>query len=120
MLDEFDSSLHPTAVEAIINLFHDDAINVNKAQLIFNTHNPAYLNRFLCRRDELKFVEKRRNAQGSEHWSLSDFGTKGPGGVRSGDNFMRDYLRGSYGAIERIRLDDIMEDTVNRAGETEH
>ena len=42
LIDEFDTSLHPMVVMNIINIFHDDTINKNHAQLIFNTQNPIF------------------------------------------------------------------------------
>ena len=41
VVDEFDASIHPMALMSIINIFHNDDINIHHAQLIFNTHNPA-------------------------------------------------------------------------------
>lgn len=58
VVDEFDASIHPMALMSIINLFHNDDINTRHAQLIFNTHNPVFLNSNLFRRDEIKFVER--------------------------------------------------------------
>ena len=42
VMDEFDASIHPMALMNIINIFHNDDINKNHAQLIFNTHNPIF------------------------------------------------------------------------------
>ena len=36
IVDEFDASIHPMALMSITNIFHNDEINVHKAQLIFN------------------------------------------------------------------------------------
>ena len=58
VMDEFDASIHPMALMNIINVFHNDGINKNYAQLIFNTHNPIFLDSSLLRRDEIKFVER--------------------------------------------------------------
>lgn len=58
VVDEFDASIHPIALMSIINVFHNDDINIHHAQLIFNTHNPIFLNSNLFRRDEIKFVER--------------------------------------------------------------
>lgn len=44
VIDEFDASLHPMALMSIINVFHNDDINIHHAQLIINTHNPIFLN----------------------------------------------------------------------------
>lgn len=43
VMDEFDASIHPMALMNIINIFHNDEINIHHAQLIFNTHNPIFL-----------------------------------------------------------------------------
>jgi AAA15 family ATPase/GTPase len=44
VVDEFDASIHPMALMNIITLFHNDELNTHKAQLVFNTHNPIFLN----------------------------------------------------------------------------
>ncbi|MFR8249403.1 MAG: AAA family ATPase [Lachnospiraceae bacterium] len=43
VVDEFDASIHPMALMSIINVFHNDDVNIHHAQLIFNTHNPIFL-----------------------------------------------------------------------------
>lgn len=100
VIDEFDASIHPMAIMNIINIFHNDEINTKGAQLIFNTHNPIFLNNALLRRDEIKFVEKDDN--GSIHYSLSDFGTSGKTGVRNTEDYMKNYFINKYGAIKDI------------------
>ena len=45
IVDEFDASLHPMALMSIVGAFHNDEINKKGAQLIFNTHNPIFLNK---------------------------------------------------------------------------
>ena len=68
--DEFDASIHPMALMNIINIFHNDEINLNHAQLVFNTHNPIFLNYNLFRRDKIKFVERDDKTHCSSHYSL--------------------------------------------------
>ena len=51
VVDEMDSSLHPSAVFSIINAFHNNELNTNKAQLIFTSHNPIYQKAKIFRRD---------------------------------------------------------------------
>jgi hypothetical protein len=80
-LDEFDHALHPVAAMGILHLFHNDDINVNHAQLVFNTNNPTYLTSAMLRRDEVKF-DDRDDEKGSVHYTLSDFGTTGKSSVR--------------------------------------
>lgn len=105
VIDEFDSSIHPMAIMSIIGVFHNDEININHAQLIFNTHNPLYLNGNLLRRDEIKFVERDDETKCSRHYSLSDFGTKGTN-ARKGKDYMDNYFISAYGAIRDIDFSD--------------
>lgn len=106
IIDEFDSSIHPRAIMDIITIFHNDEINVNKAQLIFNTQNPLYLNNNLFRRDEIKFIDRDDETKCSHHYSLSDFGTKGTN-ARKGKDYMNNYFMDEYGAIRDIDFSDI-------------
>jgi AAA15 family ATPase/GTPase len=109
VVDEFDASLHPMALMNIVNIFHNDEINKNKAQLIFNTHNPIFLNSNLFRRDEIKFVERDDETHFSKHYSLSDFGTTGEKGVRKHEDYMANYFISQYGAIKDIDFTSIFE-----------
>ena len=59
-----DASLHFEIVVSLIRIFNNKDINKNNAQLIFNTHNPIYLDGELLRHDQIVMVEKRRNAYG--------------------------------------------------------
>ena len=111
VLDEFDASIHPMAIMNIISIFHNDDINIHNAQLIFNTHNPLYLNGNILRRDEIKFVERDDNTKCSKHYSLSDFGTKGSN-ARKGKNYMNNYFVNEYGAIRDIDFTDIFKTIV--------
>ena len=85
VVDQLDASINPMAIMSLINIFHNDEINKNGAQLIFATCNPIYLNPNLFRRDEIKFVNKE-DGSGSTIYSLSDFGTEGEGGVKTTDD----------------------------------
>lgn len=105
VMDELDASIHPMAIMNIINIFHNDEINTKGAQLIFNTHNPIFLNNALFRRDEIKFVEKEDKE--SILYSLSDFGTNGSKGVRNTEDYMKNYFINKYGAIKDIDFSDI-------------
>lgn len=109
IVDEFDASIHPMALMNIINIFHNDEINKKHAQLIFNTHNPIFLNSNIFRRDEIKFVEKDDDSFFSEVYSLSDFGTSGDTGVRKGDDYMKNYFINQYGAIKSIDFSSVVE-----------
>ncbi|MCH3965061.1 MAG: ATP-binding protein [Clostridium sp.] len=109
VVDEFDASIHPMALMNIINIFHNDEINIHHAQLIFNTHNPIFLNANLYRRDEIKFVERDEKTHYSSHYSLSDFGTTGKSGVRKNEDYMKNYFVDRYGAIKDVDFTPIFE-----------
>lgn len=117
VIDEFDASIHPMALMSIINLFHNDEINIHNAQLIFDTHNPIFLNSALYRRDEIKFVERDDVTHESIHYSLSDFGTSGQHGVRKGEDYMKNYFMDRYGAIKEIDFSPIFQKIVSNKGE---
>lgn len=109
VIDEFDASIHPAALMNIISIFHNDELNTNQAQLIFNTHNPIFLNANIFRRDEIKFVERDDDDHYSTHYSLSDFGTAGEKGVRQGEDYMKNYFVSRYGAIKEVDLAPVFE-----------
>ncbi|MBR4824274.1 MAG: ATP-binding protein [Spirochaetaceae bacterium] len=111
VIDEFDSSIHPSAIMDMITIFHNDEININHAQLIFNTHNPLYLNNNLFRRDEIKFIDRNDETKCSHHYSLSDFGTKGTN-ARKGKDYMNNYFMDEYGAIRDIDFTDLFQKIV--------
>lgn len=89
VVDEFDASIHPMALMSIINVFHNDDINVNNAQLIFNTHS-------------------------SSLYALSDFKTSGKNGVRKHEDYMSKYLINQYGAIKDIDFTPVFEELIGR------
>lgn len=109
VIDEFDASIHPMALMSIVSVFHNDDINLKGAQLVFDTHNPVFLNGNVLRRDEIKFVERDEATGLSQHYSLSDFGTAGPGGVRQGKDYMKGYFLDRYGAINDIDFTPVFE-----------
>lgn len=113
VLDEFDANIHPMAVMNIINIFHNDGINKKNAQLIFNTHNPIFLNSNIVRRDEIKFVERDEKTHLSTHYSLSDFKTSGTTGVRLSDDYLKHYFLGRYGAVKDIDFYDLFENLMS-------
>lgn len=116
VVDEFDASIHPMALMSIINVFHNDDINKHHAQLIFNTHNPIFLNSNLFRRDEIKFVERDDENHQSSLYALSDFGTSGDKGVRKHEDYMGKYFISQYGAIKDIDFTPIFEEILDNEG----
>jgi AAA15 family ATPase/GTPase len=122
IIDEFDASIHPMIIMNIIKIFHDEGINKNGAQLIFNTHNPIFLNNSLFaeplfRRDEIKFVDKDKYKKTSFLYSLSDFGTNSDTPVRSTTDYMKNYFISKYGAIIDIDLSEIFRDGKDNAND---
>lgn len=117
VVDEFDASIHPMALMNIINIFHNDEINIHHAQLVFNTHNPIFLNANLFRRDEIKFVERDEVTHCSNAYALSDFGTAGTNGVRKNEDYMRNYFIDRYGAIKDVDFQPIFEELLIRESE---
>lgn len=116
VVDEFDASIHPMGLMSIIGIFHNDDINKLGAQLVFNTHNPIFLNKNVFRRDEIKFVERDHETDSSTCYSLSDFGTSGPNGVRKGEDYMKSYFVDRFGAIEDIDFTPVFEKIVENGG----
>jgi hypothetical protein len=92
LVDELDTSLHPSLLRRLVGMFHDPAINTRGAQLIFTTHDTNMLDGELFRRDQIWFVEKDRDLQ-SHLYPLTDFSP------RKQENFERGYLQGRYGAL---------------------
>lgn len=119
IVDEFDASLHPMIVMNIISIFHNDEVNTKKAQLIFNTHNPIYLNSKLLRRDEIKFVERDKETKESILYSLSDFKANGSVSVRKTSDYMKNYFISRYGAIVDMDFTDIIKNCLANAKEEE-
>lgn len=101
IVDELDTLIHPIALMSIVNVLHNDEINKKHAQLIFNTHNPIFLNSNVFRRDEIKFVERDEETNISTLYALSDFKTSGENGVRN-----------RYGAIKDIDFTRIFENVI--------
>jgi hypothetical protein len=102
------------ALMNIISIFHNDDINKNCAQLVFNTHNPIFLDSSLLRRDEIKFVERNDETGNSEHYALSDFRTAD--GIRKGEDYMNNYFVSRYGAIKDIDFYPILEKIMAESG----
>lgn len=120
IVDEFDASLHPMIVMNIISIFHNDDVNVRKAQLIFNTHNPIYLDHKLLRRDEIKFVERNSETKESILYSLSDFKANGTASVRKTTDYMKNYFISRYGAIVDMDFTDIIKECLMQEKEERH
>ncbi|MBQ8160811.1 MAG: AAA family ATPase [Clostridia bacterium] len=108
VMDAFDASIHPLAVMNIINIFHNDEINRHRAQLIFATHNPIYLDVTLLRKDEIRFVERDDETGDSSLYALSDF--RAVKGIRDRGDTMDRYFVGRYGAIRDMDFAPVIEE----------
>lgn len=96
IVDEFEKSLHPQIVRKLIEMFHDDDVNINHAQLVFSTHDISLLDNRLFRRDQIWFTEK--NESGSTvFYSMSQYE-----GVRKDTPYDKWYLSGRFGATPVI------------------
>lgn len=117
VVDEIDASINPKVMMNIVNMFHNDEINIHGAQLIFNTHNPIYLNSNLFRRDEIKFIDRDDDTHCSNLYSLSDFDSEGSTTVSKNDEYMMNYMNNRYGATKDIDLTPVFENTLFHSNE---
>ena len=97
IIDEIDTSLHPSVVKYLITLFNDRETNPNGAQLIMSSHDITQLDSDLFRRDQIYFTEKDNNTGITDLYSLADYSP------RIGENILKGYLQGRYGALPFIR-----------------
>lgn len=95
VIDEIDSSLHPSLVRFIVGLFHNPETNPNHAQLIFVTHDTTLLDSDLMRRDQVWFVEKDAQ-QSTVLYPLSDYSP------RKQESLQKGYLHGRYGGLPNV------------------
>lgn len=100
VVDELDAKLHPLMTAAITNLFNSPEYNINKAQLIFATHDTNLLSYGKFRRDQIYFLEKDK-FEASDLYSLIDYKEEGTK-IRKDRSFEKDYINGRYGAIPFI------------------
>ena len=99
VLDEMDASLHFEIVVSLIRIFNNKELNKKGAQLIFNTHNPIYLNGELLRHDQIVMVEKNKDTLTSNIYALSDYK------LRPEERILKNYLAGKYGALPHMDLE---------------
>ncbi len=100
VVDELDARLHPTLTKSIVELFNLPSINRKNAQLIFATHDTNLLGSCMFRRDQIWFIEKRRDAS-TDLYSLAEYKVE-KGKVRKDASFEKDYIKGRYGAIPYV------------------
>jgi AAA15 family ATPase/GTPase len=91
LIDELESSLHPSLSRQIVKIFNDPELNPRGAQLIFNTHDTNCLDLSLLRRDQIWFTEKNQDGA-TELTRLAEFMP------RKGQDIASAYLHGRFGA----------------------
>lgn len=94
VIDELDSSLHPTLLRDFVSLFADPDTNPKGAQLIFSTHDVTLMTRTspmeeVLERDQVWFVEKDSEGT-SQLIAAMEYSP------RANENLGRNYLNGVY------------------------
>lgn len=95
VVDELDAGLHPMLLETFVQIFTNEEININGAQLLFTCHNPYLLSPTLgfdLVEEQIWFTEKNEYGA-STIYSLADYPK------RKDANYMKRYLAGRYGAL---------------------
>ncbi|WP_203236777.1 AAA family ATPase [Nocardia panacis] len=99
LVDELDSSLHPTLAAEVVRIFQDRDANPKGAQLIFTTHDATLLGSPVLDRpldrDQIWITTKQPSGE-TELYPLID------AKPRPDENLERGYLRGRYGGIPRL------------------
>lgn len=100
--DELDSSLHPDLLVYLVQLFHNEEINIGNGQLVFTAHNDILLDRVfyerklkkvnLFRRDQIYFTQKNDEEE-TELYPLTCFKN-----VKARDTVVKLYRDGVFGA----------------------
>lgn len=94
VIDELDSSLHPTLLAEVISWFQDPARNPSGAQLWTTCQSASLLEELI--KEEIFFCDKDRLGR------TSIYGLRDVQRVRRMDNYYRKYLGGVYGAVPRV------------------
>lgn len=97
LVDEIDRSLHTKLSQHLLNEFICKSENTLN-QIIFTAHDVSLLNLNDFRKDEIWFVEKNTLGE-SKLKPLSDFN------VQEGQDTLKAYLNGRFGAVPVIRGD---------------
>lgn len=96
-IDEMDSGLHSYITRLIVDIFRNERINKNNAQLIFTTHDVNLLDQNSIRKDQIWFTEKDKYGV-SEMFSLSDFED-----VREDTLFAKWYMNNKFGGVPSLQ-----------------
>ncbi|MFF5108924.1 ATP/GTP-binding protein [Streptosporangium sp. NPDC000509] len=105
LVDELDSSLHPTLAAEVVRVFQDPGSNPHGAQLIFTTHDATLLGSEVLdrplNRDQVWITVKQRSGE-TELYPLTE------AKPRKEENLERGYLRGRYGGVPRVTAGKIV------------
>ncbi|WP_307677451.1 ATP/GTP-binding protein [Streptomyces sp. V4I2] len=99
LVDELESSLHPTLAAEVVRIFQDPKANPNDAQLIFTTHDAtllgsAVLDRPLDREQVWIAAKERSGATGFYPVTAAH--------PAEDEDLESGYLRGRYGGVPRV------------------
>lgn len=113
LIDEIDTSLHPTLVAELVALYADQETNPHGSQLIFTTHDVSLINQSglanrLLQPDQIWLVEKNEDGA-SELFPVTDMG------IRKGENIGKNYLNGIYGATPKPDFHTVFAQIMNGA-----
>jgi len=97
IVDELHQHLHPKLVQYLVGMFNSEKTNPNNAQLIFVTHETAFMDREILRRDQIWFCEINSRLA-TEVYPLTDFHPR-----RGRGDLRRAYRSGGYGALPHIK-----------------
>lgn len=95
VIDELERSLHPKLTYKFLELFFEH-LKENNTQLIFTTHESTIMDQELLRRDEIWFVERKKDNV-SHLYSLDRFKE------RYDKKLSKAYLEGRYGAVPVLK-----------------
>lgn len=98
VIDEIDRSLHPLLAKGFVRTFLKLCAG-SGSQLIFSTHDTAFLDLELLRRDEIWFADKKQPEGTTELYSLADYK------VRTDLKIDKAYLQGRFEAVPPIEAE---------------
>lgn len=104
VVDELNNSLHPLALQGLLNAFQSPSLNKKGAQLLFSSHETSMLSEVFLHMDQIWFVDRSDGAETSVY-SLSEFD------VRDLTGFQKAYLSGKFGAVPVVRRPNEISET---------
>lgn len=97
VIDEFDLGLHPLVLKSLVARFCNRGNNKKKAQMIFTSNDPTIVEEAFLERDQVWVVKKGKADVGARLRRWPNFTDSGM------QNFVRDYMAGSFGGVPNIR-----------------